>query len=69
MNTLELNIPNISCQHCVHTVEMEIGDLDGVKSVTADLEKKQATVSYQDPATEEKIRQLLDDINYPAEKA
>lgn len=67
MNTLELNLPNISCQHCVHTVEMEIGELDGVKSVTADLEKKQATVSYQAPATEEKIRQLLEDINYPAE--
>lgn len=69
MNTLELNIPNITCQHCVHTVEMEIRELDGVKSVTADLEKKQSTVRYQDPATEEKIRQLLEDINYPAETA
>jgi copper ion binding protein len=69
MNTLELNIPTITCQHCVHTVEMEIRELDGVKSVTADLEKKQATVSYQDPATEEKIRQLLEEINYPAETA
>jgi len=69
LNTLELNIPNISCQHCVHTVEMEIGELDGVKTVTVDLEKKQATVSYQGPAMEEKIRQLLEDINYPAETA
>jgi copper chaperone len=63
--TVTYNIPNISCNHCVHTVKMEVGDLDGVKSVEADVDTKSATIIFEPPATENGIKTLLAEINYP----
>jgi copper chaperone CopZ len=60
-------IPNISCGHCVHTIQSELIDLPGVKSVKADQSSKIATIEYEPPASEEKIKQLLEAINYPVE--
>jgi copper chaperone len=61
-------VPNISCGHCTHTIEMEVGDLAGVTSVKADQASKQVTVEWQDPATWEQIDALLQEINYPPEQ-
>jgi copper chaperone len=66
MKTVTYTIPNISCKHCVHTIKTEVGDLRGVWSVEADVKTKQATISFDDPASEEAIKSLLADINYPA---
>jgi copper chaperone CopZ len=60
-------IPNISCGHCVHTIQSELIELAGVKSVKADQTAKIATIEYELPASEEKIMQLLEEINYPVE--
>jgi copper chaperone len=65
MTTVTYSIPNISCNHCVHTVTMEVSDLEGVKSVVADLDMKQATITYEPPATETGIKDLLAEIDYP----
>ena len=65
MTTITFNIPNISCGHCVHTIKTEIGELAGVQSVDANMESKQATITFGSPATEEKIKELLAEINYP----
>ncbi len=35
MTTVIYKIPNISCNHCVHTIQTELSDLDGVQSVAA----------------------------------
>jgi len=35
MESKTFTVPNISCGHCVHTVQMEVGDLAGVKRVKA----------------------------------
>jgi copper chaperone CopZ len=61
-------VPNISCGHCTHTVEMEVGDLEGVTRVKAEQESKQVTVEWQEPATWEKIEAVLQEINYPPEQ-
>ena len=63
--TVTYSIPNISCNHCVHTITMELNDMDGVSNVAADMEGKQATVTFDPPATEEGIKKLLTEINYP----
>ncbi len=63
--TVTYSIPNISCNHCVHTVTMEVSDLEGVQSVVADVETQQATIVFEPPATEEAIKDLLAEINYP----
>lgn len=65
MKTVTYTIPNISCMHCVHTIKTEVSDLEGVQAVEANAQTKQTTVTFNDPATEEKIVQLLTEINYP----
>ena len=64
MTTKTFAVPNISCNHCVHTVKTELGDLTGVQSVAADAQTKQVTVAWSEPATWEKIETLLKEINY-----
>jgi len=66
MTTVTYTIPNISCKHCVHTIRMEVGELEGVHSVEADPQTKQAVITFDAPATEEAIKALLAEINYPA---
>ena len=65
MTTVTYTIPNISCGHCVHTIKMEVSELEGVQSVEASAETKQATITFEAPATEEQIKSLLAQINYP----
>ncbi len=67
MTTVTYHIPNISCHHCVHTIKSEISELPGVILVEADVETKQASITYEPPATEEEIKKALAEINYPAE--
>jgi copper chaperone CopZ len=64
MATKTFSVPNISCGHCTHTIEMELGDMAGVTSVEADQETQQVTVTWEEPATWEKIQSLLQEINY-----
>lgn len=58
-------VPNISCDHCTHTIELEVGDVAGVESVEASLDNKRVTVSWDEPASWEQIESLLREINYP----
>ena len=67
MTTVTYSIPNISCGHCVHTIQVEVADLEGVQSVEADQDKKTVTITFGPPASEEAIKSLLSEINYPAE--
>ena len=65
MTTVTYTVPNISCGHCVHTIQMELGELEGVKSVNADRSDQSVRVDFGPPATEQKIISLLQEINYP----
>lgn len=61
-------VPNISCGHCVMTIQRELGELPGVTAVKADQETKLVTVEWREPQTSwEAIRSLLQEINYPPE--
>ena len=66
MESKTFTVPNISCGHCTHTVEMELGDLAGVSTVKADEQSKVVTVSWDTPATWDQIQATLVEINYPA---
>lgn len=68
MDTKTFRVPNIHCNHCVMTIKRELGELEGVASVTGDAEKKTVTVQWESPATWDGIKALLTEINYlPAE--
>ena len=59
------SIPNIHCPHCVHTIQSEVIELPGVKSVKADQESRVAVIEFEPPASEENIKKLLKSIDYP----
>ena len=67
MTSKTFTVPSISCGHCTHTIETEVGELAGVTKVTAVQDSKQVTVEWQEPATWEKIQATLQEINYPPE--
>ena len=67
MTTVTYNVPAIHCGHCTHTIEMEVGELKGVQSVKADQATKKVQIIFEEPASEEKIKALLAEIDYPAE--
>ena len=68
MTTIQYKVPSISCRHCAHTIQMELQELDGVKTIEVDIDRKEVNVVFDLPATPEKIEQLLTEINYPVEK-
>ena len=65
MTTVNYSVPNINCNHCVHTIQSEVAELAGVKSVKADASTKKVEIIFDAPATEEKIKSLMADIKYP----
>jgi copper chaperone len=66
MSSKTIRVPNISCGHCVMTIEREVGELDGVISVKADESTRQVTVDWNDSDTSwDAIEDLLVEINYP----
>jgi copper chaperone CopZ len=67
MTTVTYTVPAIHCGHCTHTIEMEVGELTGVQSVKADEASKKVEITFTPPASEDKIKALLAEINYPVE--
>jgi copper chaperone CopZ len=67
MQTKTFKVPNISCGHCVHTIQNELGELEGVKRVVAAEDTKLVTVEWEAPQIWENIKAVLEEINYPAE--
>jgi copper chaperone len=67
MTTVTYTVPAISCGHCTHTIETEVGELQGVQSVKAAIDTKKVEITFDAPASEEAIKALLTEINYPAE--
>ncbi|MBL8076848.1 MAG: heavy-metal-associated domain-containing protein [Anaerolineales bacterium] len=67
MTTVTYTVPAISCGHCTHTIETEVGELKGVQSVKADEATKKVEITFDAPANEQVIKSLLAEINYPAE--
>lgn len=65
MEERTVSVPAIHCDHCVRTIEQEIGDLPGVESVSASSSTKAVTVVWSLPATFEQITELLTELGYP----
>jgi copper chaperone len=61
--------PDISCGHCVATVQKALSPLDGVERVEASAETKQVLVDF-DPAriSVDRLESALDDAGYPVQK-
>jgi copper chaperone CopZ len=67
MTTVTYSVPAISCGHCTHTIETELGDMQGIQSVKAVIDTKKVEITFDAPANEDSIKALLSEINYPVE--
>lgn len=68
MSSKTVTVPNISCGHCVMTIQREVGEMAGVASVEARQDTKEVTVSWDPDATDwASIEDLMKEINYPPE--
>jgi copper chaperone CopZ len=68
MQEKTIKVPNISCGHCVRTIESEVGMLENVLSVKAHEESKLVEIAWDEPQQWQNIKSLLEEINYPPEE-
>ncbi len=66
MKTIELSIPNISCNHCIMTIKRESGFVDGVEFVSGDVEGRTATFQVADEGALSALKMALAEAGYPA---
>ena len=67
MTTVTYSVPNISCGHCVHTIQTELADLTGVQTVKASQDTRMVEIVFDAPASEEEIKAFLASIDSPVE--
>jgi copper chaperone len=64
METVTLNIPNISCGHCVMTIKRESGRVKGVEFVSGDPQAKTATFRVESAEALQALRATLAEAGY-----
>jgi copper chaperone len=64
-----ISVPEISCEHCVKTINGALDALPGIESVNTDLDSKTVHLRY-DPAqvSMDTIEATLDDAGYTVAK-
>jgi len=66
MEKKTFSVPNISCGHCVMAIKNELSEVQGVSRIEGNPGKKEITVEWDAPASLDKIKATLREINYPA---
>ena len=64
MTTKTYQVPNISCGHCVATIERELKHVEGVLTAKADQDTKQVTVEVQQDTVLPEVEQTMAEIGY-----
>lgn len=59
-----LNIEGMMCQHCQARVQKALSEVEGVSSVSVNLEKKKAVVTLEKDLPEEMLRKAVEDAGY-----
>jgi copper chaperone len=64
-----LSVPDISCEHCVKTINGALGAVPGVESVSTDIPTKSVQLRYNpSQVSMEQIEATLDDAGYTVAK-
>jgi copper chaperone len=64
-----LSVPDISCEHCVKTINGALGALAGVEAVSTDIPTKSVQLRYDSAQVSmEQIEETLDDAGYTIAK-
>ena len=64
MTTMSYTVTGMTCEHCVASVSEEIGELDGVRSVTVDLDTGAVSVTSDAPLDREAVRDAVAEAGY-----
>jgi copper chaperone len=65
MTSKTVTVPNISCGHCVATIEREVSALAGVSSVEGEPATRKVTIAWDPDATDwVAIEDLMKEIDY-----
>jgi copper chaperone len=63
-----LNVPDISCEHCEHTITTALSPVEGVREVKVDIPAKQVHVTYDDTVIGvDRLKEVLQEEEYPVE--
>ncbi len=64
-----LSVPDVSCEHCVKTINGALGVVSGVEQVSTDIPTKTVHLKYDaGQVSMEKIEEILDDAGYTVAK-
>ena len=62
-----LTVPDISCEHCEHTITQALSPVEGVHGVNVDIPAKLVRVDYDERLIDvEKMKDILQEEDYPA---
>ena len=65
MTELNLNVPDISCDHCKMSIEGAVGGLAGIESAEVDVPGRTVAVAYDETAqTREAIINAIEEQGY-----
>lgn len=64
---ITLNVPDMTCGHCVSTVTKTVKGLDSAANVTVDLGRQ--TVTIEGGVDADKVKAALEEAGYPARSA
>lgn len=67
MMEYKANVEGMSCSGCANAVKTAFSQVEGVESVTVDLESKQASIHSEEKLTKERLDEALSDTNYTVE--
>ena len=66
METTTINVPDITCEHCLATIKRALTALPGVQWMSGDAETKTVAFKYDPQRTSlEAIERTLADEDYP----
>lgn len=64
-----LSVPDVSCEHCVRTINGALGEVAGVEQVHVDIPSKTVSLAYDEKQVSmERIEEILDEAGYPVAK-
>ena len=67
MKTLTIGVDGMTCSGCVASVKRVLEEIEGVSKADVSLEKRQATVEYDEQQVEQaQLRSAIEDAGYEA---
>jgi copper chaperone len=68
MATTVLNVPDISCEHCEHTITGALTPVAGIRTVNVDIPARQVHVDFDEAVVNlNMLKDILKEEEYPVE--